>query len=476
MNLNELTIAEAHKGLVNKDFTAEDLVKDCLTAIKEKNSELNAFLSVFEKEALEDAKKIDEKIARGEEIGDLEGIPLAIKDNILIKGKKCTSGSKILEDYVATYDATVIKKLKAAGAIILGKTNMDEFAMGSSTENSYFGPTKNPVDKKRVPGGSSGGSAAAVAADMCLGALGSDTGGSIRQPAALCGIAGLKPSYGRVSRYGLMAMASSLDQIGPFAKTVDDAKIILKAIAGRDEIDSTSEEKPVEFSEDFDFSKLKIGLPKEYFSKELDADIREIILGKVNILKGLGAEIKEVSLPHTDYGLAVYYVIMPSEVSSNLARYDGIRYGYSAYKDKETTTSNLLDVYNKSRAGGFGDEARRRIMIGSYALSSGYYDAYYKKAAAVRAIIKQEFEKVLSEVDCIITPTSPFTAWRIGEKIDDPLKMYLADIYTVSANIAGIPAISVPAGQIEGLPVGLQVMGKIFDENTLLQVAKKLYV
>jgi aspartyl-tRNA(Asn)/glutamyl-tRNA(Gln) amidotransferase subunit A len=472
MNLNELTIEEAHRGLKNGDFSDKDLVNDCFSAIKQKNGEINAFLSVFEKEALASAKAVDEKIADGVEIGELEGIPLAIKDNILMQGKKCAAGSKILENYTATYNATVIEKLKKEGAIFLGKTNMDEFAMGSSTETSYFGPTKNPVNTKLVPGGSSGGSAAAVAAGMCLGALGSDTGGSIRQPASLCGVVGLKPSYGRVSRYGLMAMASSLDQIGPFAKTVGDAEILYRALAGHDVKDSTSVNMQSEPSDDFDFSKLKIGLPKEYFSSDLNHEIKELIEEKVNILKGLGAKITEVSLPHTEYGLAVYYVIMPCEVSSNLARYDGIRYGYSARENAE----NLLAVYQKSRAAGFGDEARRRIMIGSYALSSGYYDAYYKKATAVRALIKKEFENVFNQVDCLLTPTSPSVAWPLGEKMNDPLKMYLADIYTVSANIAGIPAISIPAGQINGLPVGAQLMGKMFDENKIFKIAKQLFV
>lgn len=476
MKLNELTIKEAHNGLIEKDLSSVEMVKDCITAIKEKNHEINAFITVFESGALEEAKKVDERIARGEEIGPLEGIPLAIKDNILIKGTCATAGSKILENYISVYDATVVDKLKEAGAIFIGKTNMDEFAMGSSTETSHFGPTKNSIDHKMVPGGSSGGSAAAVAANMCLGALGSDTGGSIRQPASLCGIVGLKPSYGRVSRYGLMAMASSLDQIGPFAKTVDDAEIIYKAIAGQDERDPTTARRGLDLGAGIDFSKIKVGLPKEYLSSALDGDIRDFIQIKVNLLKGLGAEVVEVSLPHTEYGLAVYYVIMPAEVSSNLARFDGIRYGYSAYKDRDSGARTLLDVYQKSRAVGFGAEARRRIMIGTYALSAGYYDAYYKKASAVRAIIKREFDGVFSQVDCLITPTSPFVAWPLGEKINDPLKMYLADVYTVSANIAGIPGISIPCGEKDGLPVGLQVLGKQFDENTVLRVAKELFV
>jgi aspartyl-tRNA(Asn)/glutamyl-tRNA(Gln) amidotransferase subunit A len=474
MHLNELTISDAHRGLKAKEFSAKELTDDCLVAIKEKNGKLNAYLTVFEESALDEARKTDEKIKKGEEIGELTGIPLAIKDNILIQGTRATSASKILENYISTYDATVIKRLREAGAIFLGKTNMDEFAMGSSTENSAYGATKNPHNVKMVPGGSSGGSAAAVAADMCLGALGSDTGGSIRQPAALCGVAGLKTSYGRVSRYGLMAMSSSLDQIGPLTKTVEDAEIIYRAIAGHDRHDSTTADKKVETGGKMDFKNLKVGLPKEYFSSKLNQDIREKINQKVRELERAGAKIQEVSLPHTEYGLAVYYVIMPSEVSSNLARFDGIRYGYSVYGEKGV--DNLFDIYKKSRAGGFGDEARRRIMIGTHALSSGYYDAYYKKAASVRAIIRREFEDVFKEVDCLITPTSPTVAWPIGEKTSDPLQMYLADIYTVSANIAGIPAISIPAGDIDGLPVGLQVMGSMFHEKTILQVAKKLFV
>ncbi|PIR66353.1 MAG: Asp-tRNA(Asn)/Glu-tRNA(Gln) amidotransferase GatCAB subunit A [Parcubacteria group bacterium CG10_big_fil_rev_8_21_14_0_10_36_14] len=472
MKLNELTIKQAHKGLEKKDFSAVDLINDCITAIEEKNADLNAYLAVFKERAIRDAKSVDVKIAQKEGIGVLEGIPLAIKDNILIQDTKCTGGSKILENYISAYDATVIKKLREAGGIFLGKTNMDEFACGSSTENSAYGPTKNPHDLKKVPGGSSGGSAAALSADMCLGAFGSDTGGSVRQPASLCGNIGFKPSYGRVSRYGLMAMASSFDQISPFAKSVEDAEILYKAVAGKDKYDSTTVDKPLGLDEKIDLKKLRVGLPKEYY-KGLGGNIKDKIKEKVNILKGLGAEIKEVSLPHTDYALAVYYIIMPSELSSNLARFDGVRYGYSAYK--KSSVKNLLETYMESRAIGFGKEIKRRIMIGTYALSSGYYDAYYKKSTAVRAVIKQDFDKVFNEVDCLITPTSPSVAWNLGEKIDDPLKMYLSDIYTVSANVAGIPAISIPCGDIDGLPIGLQIIGKQFDENTVLRTAKELH-
>lgn len=470
MHLNQLTIKDAHDGLKNREFTVAELVRDCLTAIKERDGEINAFITVFEEGATKAAKEIDKCIAAGEEIGPLTGIPLAIKDNILIEGTRATAGSKILENYISAYDATVIKRLKAAGAIFIGKTNMDEFAMGSSTENSYFGPTKNPINIKMVPGGSSGGSAAAVAADMCLGALGSDTGGSVRQPASLCGIVGFKPSYGRVSRHGLMAMASSLDQISPFAKTVADAELIYRAIAGSDAMDSTAVERGLELDKEIDTKKIKIGLPREYF-KGLDKEVADLIKEKVQALAGLGAEAVDVSLPHTEYALAVYYIIMPSEVSSNLARYDGIRYGYSA-KD---AAKNLTELYNKSRAAGFGNEARRRIMIGTYTLSSGYYDAYYKKASAVRNIIRREYNEIFKRVDCLITPTSPGAAWPIGEKTDDPLKMYLSDIFTVSANVAGIPAISVPCGEIGGLPIGLQIMGRQFDENSVIKIAKHLY-
>ncbi|MBU1180039.1 Asp-tRNA(Asn)/Glu-tRNA(Gln) amidotransferase subunit GatA [Patescibacteria group bacterium] len=475
MKLNELTIKQAHDGLKSKDFSALDLINDCITAIEEKNADLNVYLTVFNDQAISDAKRVDRKISENEEIGKLEGIPLAIKDNILIQNTRCTGGSKILEKYISAYDATVIKRLRDAGAIFLGKTNMDEFAMGSSTENSAYGPTKNPLNTKMVPGGSSGGSAAAVTANMCLGAYGSDTGGSVRQPASLCGITGFKPSYGRVSRYGLMALASSFDQISPFAKTVGDARILYETIAGKDIKDSTTISKPLDLDKEIDFKKLRVGLPMEYY-KGLGGNIKDQIEQKVQILQGLGAEVKEVSLPHTEYALAVYYVIMPSEASSNLARYDGIRYGYSAYKNSDVAVHTLLDVYNKSRAKGFGAEPLRRIMIGAYALSAGYYDAYYKKAAAVRAVVKKEFDEVFTQVDCLITPTSPTPAWPIGEKTNDPLKMYLSDIYTVTANIAGIPAISVPCGELNGLPIGLQVIGRQFDENTVLRVAKELYI
>ncbi len=463
MKLNELTIKEAHEGLLKKKFTSVELTEACLVEIKKLNKKLNVFVTVTEYEAIEAAKAVDKKIAKGGKIGILEGIPAAIKDNILVRDIRCTAASRILENYVAPYDATVIEKLKSAGAIILGKTNLDEFAMGGSTENSYFGPTKNPHDPACVSGGSSGGSAAAVAANMCIWALGSDTGGSVREPASFCGVTGMKPTYGAVSRYGLMAMASSLDQIGPITKNAEDAEIIFEAIRGKDKMDSTTVEREIKKNNKI----LKIGLPKEYFAEGLDSKVEKKIREAVAKLEGVGIKIQEVSLPHTEYSLAVYYLIMPAEVSSNLARYDGVRYGYSTKKSK-----TLLENYLKSRAEGFGDEAKRRIMLGTYALSAGYYDAYYLQAQKMRTLIRQDFEKVFKEVDCLITPTAPTTAFKIGEKINDPLTMYLADIYTVSANVAGVPAISVPCGLANKMPVGLQIMASWFNEEKLFQAAK----
>ncbi|NQU83802.1 MAG: Asp-tRNA(Asn)/Glu-tRNA(Gln) amidotransferase subunit GatA [Parcubacteria group bacterium] len=468
--LNTLTIKEAHEGLKKKKFSSEELTRACLDQIKSLDKKINAFITLAEDLALKQAKKVDKKIKSGGKLGPLEGIPMALKDNMLLEDVKATGGSKILETYIATYDGTVVKKLKEAGAVILGKANMDEFAMGSSTESSYFGPTKNPIDTKKVPGGSSGGSTAAVAADMCIYALGSDTGGSIRQPASLCGVVGLKPTYGAVSRYGLMSMASSLDQIGPITKTAEDAQIVFDAIKGQDKKDSTTvnlEDKKIEAKKSL--KGLKIGVPKEYFIKGMDKEVEKRVKEAIKKLEKLGAKTVEISLPHTDYGLAVYYIIMPSEVSSNLAKYDGIRYGFTTV-DK---AKSLMDVYFETRQQGFGDETRRRIMLGTYALSSGYYDAYYRKAQQVRTLIKNDFDKAFTKVDCIITPTSPSVAWDIGEKFDDPLTMYLSDIYTVSANVAGIPGVSIPCGEAHGLPVGLQILGKHFDEETILNVAKK---
>ena len=473
MNLKELTIKQAHEFLENREVSSVELTKEFLKDIREKDEDIHAFLSLAEEEAIEQAKKVDERIAKGELVEILAGIPAAIKDNILIRGAKATAASKILENYIAPYDATVIKKLKEEEAVFIGKTNMDEFAMGSSTENSGFGPTKNPVDLKRVPGGSSGGSAAAVKAGFCVYALGSDTGGSIRQPASFCGVVGFKPSYGAVSRHGLIAMASSLDQIGPITKNVDDAAIIFEAIRGGDELDSTSVHREWEdFSKPLDIEELKIGVPREYFTHGLDKDIEKNIRAVIAKLEKEGVKIKEISLPYSEWALAAYYIIMPAEVSANLARFDGMKYGFSEIKNSKLKIQNLLDVYLKSRGEGFGDEVRRRIMLGTYILSAGYYDAYYKKAQKVRRLIKAEFDNVFKSVDIILTPTTPSTAFKFGEKTSDPLSMYLADIYTVSVNLAGAPAISLPCGEANGLPVGLQLIGKNFEDVKLLQIAK----
>ncbi len=471
--LENLTITKVKRGLKNKEYSASELTREFLAQIKKRESDIHAFLTVTEEAALAQAKKLDEKIAAGEGLGELEGIPCAIKDIILVEGEKCTAGSKILENYIAPYDATVIKKLKKAGAIILGKTNMDEFAMGSSTENSAFGVTKNPRDLERVPGGSSGGSAAAVAAEECVFSLGSDTGGSIRQPASFCGVVGLKPTYGAVSRFGLMAMASSLDQIGPFAKNVEDVKTIFDAIKGKDQKDSTSAILAQEVKWDLGIKDLKIGLPKEYFAQGIDPGVEKLVKGTIQKLAKAGAQVKEISLPHTKYALACYYIIMPCEVSANLARYDGIKYGFSAISDKQFAINDLLDVYLKTRGHYFGAEPRRRIMLGTYALSAGYYDAYYLQAQKVRTKILDDFKKVFKEVDVILTPTSPTPAFKIGEKVDDPLKMYLSDIYTVPVNLAGVPALSMPCGRIDSLPVGLQIIGKHFSEDLIFKVAQK---
>lgn len=478
MGLNGLTITEAAAGLRNKEFSARELVRECLQEIETRDQELHAYLEVFA-DAEEQAKKADNIFAASSSRGALPpllGIPLAIKDNILIEGKRCTAGSKILENYIATYDATVIKKLKDQGAVFLGKTNLDEFAMGSSTENSAFGPTKNPHDSSRVPGGSSGGSAAVVAGHMALGALGSDTGGSVRQPAAFCGIVGLKPTYGTVSRHGLMAMASSLDQIGPLAKTVEDAALIFRAIRGKDSFDATSaasnENNQLLINNDrTDFlKKIRIGVPKEYFGAGLDPEVKAIVESAVSKLQKEGAQVKEVSLPHSEYSLPTYYLVVPSEISANLARYDGIRFGYQKNGD------NLLDTYLETRASGLGVEVKRRIMLGTYALSAGYYDAYYLKAQKVRRLIRQDFERAFEKVDVLMGPITPTPAFKLGEKTNDPLKMYLEDIYTAPLNLAGLPGISIPAGKVvlegKSLPVGVQIIGPWFQEEKLLGVAK----
>jgi len=464
MKLEKLTIESAHRGLEKKEFSCVELTQSYLDKIKKENKNINDFLLITDKLALSQAKKVDEKISKNSKIGYLEGIPVAIKDSILVKDHKTTAGSKILENYIAPYDSFAVEGLKKAGVVIMGKTNLDEFAMGSSTENSAFGVVKNPCDITRVPGGSSGGSTAAVAADHCLGALGSDTGGSVRQPSSFCGVVGFKPSYGMVSRSGLIAMASSLDQIGPIAKTVHGARLIFDAIKGKDLLDATTIGELKIKKKDLRYEDLKIGIPKEYFGEGIDIGVREVIKRTIKSFEDIGFEPIEISLPNTEYALAVYYIIMPAEVSANLSRYDGIKYGFSA-KEK-----GLLNNYLKSRAKGFGDETRRRIILGTYVLSAGYKDAYYGKAQKVRALIKKEFEKIFEKVDLILTPTAPTTAFKIGEK-EDPLSMYLSDIYTVPASLAGLPAISVPCGEINNLPVGLQIIGPQFNDDLVLDTA-----
>ena len=475
MDLEKLTLKKTSGLLSKKELSALDLAKAFLERSKKLNKKLNAYITVLEKEALEQARQSDKRITNNEKRGLLDGVPIAIKDNLCLENSLTTCGSRILENFIAPYDATVIEKLKKAGAIFLGKTNMDEFAMGSSTETSYFGPTKNPWDEKRVPGGSSGGSAAAVASGMALAAIGSDTGGSIRQPASFCGVVGFKPTYGAVSHYGLIAMASSLDQIGPIAKNVSDARILFQAISDYDEKDSTSLKiKNLKLNENckLKIENLRIGIPKEYFVTGIDKNVEKIIKAAIKKYQDLGAKIEEISLPHTKYALAAYYIIMPSEVSSNLARYDGIKYGLSRIKNYELRIKNLIDTYFQIRADGFGDEAKRRIILGTFALSAGYYDAFYLKAKKVQSAVKKDFDKVFSKVDFILTPTSPTTAFKIGEKIDDPISMYLSDIFTVPVNLAGLPAISLPCGLVQGLPVGLQIIGPQFSDFGVLKLAQ----
>jgi aspartyl-tRNA(Asn)/glutamyl-tRNA(Gln) amidotransferase subunit A len=454
------TITSARKAIESGELTSERLFEYYRNRIAEHDCVFNSY------------RDSDYAFAPRElETSSLSGIPYVLKDNMLVAGRVATSGSKMLEHYVSSYDSTVYTKLNAAGAQLLGKTNMDEFAMGSSGENSAFGVVRNPCNPDYVPGGSSAGSAAAVAGDLCVFALGSDTGGSIRQPASLCGVVGLKPTYGRVSRHGLMAMASSLDQIGTFTKTVHDAAHVLGAIAGFDKFDSTTVPHEVpDYAEkiDADISGMRIGVPKEYFGEGLSPEVSERVKEAIGVLEKRGAIIKEISLPHSKYALAVYYIVQPCETSANLERYDGIRYGHHA-----RSAENLLEVYTKSRAGGFGQEPIRRIMLGTYALSAGYFDAYYLKAQKVRALIRQDFDKAFEHVDVIVGPTSPTVAFKIGEKSDDPLAMYLSDIYTVPTNLAGVPAISVPCGlgKESGLPVGIQLIGGMFQEPTILRAA-----
>ena len=470
-----LTIAEVQGRLRAREVSARELAEQHLARIEERDPRIKAFLALSPERARAQADAIDKKIARGEDAGPLAGVPVAIKDVIVTRGVATTAGSRILEGYVPPYDATAVERLEAAGAVVLGKTNCDEFAMGSSTENSGYFPTRNPHDTERVPGGSSGGSAAAVADEMAVAALGSDTGGSIRQPAGFCGVVGLMGTYGRVSRYGLIAFASSLDHIGPFARTVRDAATVLQVIAGRDARDSTSADIPVpDYAAQLDkpVKGLRLGVPKECFGAGLDAEVKAKVEKGITRFRELGCEVREVSLPHADYAIACYYIIATAEASSNLARYDGVRYGPRAPESGKPEATALEAMYLRTRGGRFGAEVKRRIMLGTYALSAGYYEAYYRKAQKVRALLYQDFVRAFEQVDAIVTPTSPTPAFRLGEKTDDPLQMYLADIYTVTADLAGVPGISVPCGKSKtGLPIGLQLMARHFDEGRMLQLA-----
>ena len=464
--LSALTIAEAGKLLARREISAVELTRACLDRAAAVESRLNAFITLCAREAMEQAESADQRIAVGD-ASSLTGIPLAIKDIFAVRRIRTTCASRILECFVAPYDATVIAKLRTAGAVFLGKANMDEFAMGSSTENSAFGPTRNPYDLTRVAGGSSGGSAAATAADECLGALGTDTGGSIREPASFCGVVGLKPTYSRVSRYGVIAYASSLDQVGPFAKTVQDAAILLSEIAGVDPLDSTCSARPVpdyQLALSGNIKELRIGVPREFFLEGMEREVEAAVQAALRHFESLGAQILEISLPHTDYAIAAYYLIATAEASANLARYDGMRYGLRAEAD------NTLDLYNRTRDRGFGAEVKRRIMLGTFALSAGYYDAYYLKAQKVRTLIRQDFERAFERCDIIITPVAPTTAFKLGEKTADPLQMYLSDIFTISVNLAGLPGLSIPCGYDGlGMPIGLQLIGPPFGEEVILR-------
>lgn len=463
----ELTAFEIKEKIASKELTSVEVVTAIFNRIEETDGEIGSFVSLRKEKALEEAKIVDEKIKNGEKVGALAGVPVAIKDNMVSIGEPSQSASKILEGYEGIYDATVVTKLKAADAIIIGKTNMDEFAMGSTTTTSiYEKRTKNPRDLDKVPGGSSGGAAASMAADQCYISLGSDTGGSIRQPASFCGVVGLKPTYGRVSRYGLMAFASSLDQIGPFTKTVKDAALALNVIAGIDDYDSTAEEIEVPNYLDSltgDIKGMKIGVPKEYFIDGLNEGVKKVVNESLEVFKSLGAEIVEISLPHTKYAAPTYYVLAPAEASSNLARFDGVRYGH-----RTENPANIEELYVKSRSEGFGDEVKRRIMVGTYVLSAGFFDAYFKKAQKVRTLIKNDFDKAFEQVDVIFTPVTPGPAFSIDAK-KTPVELYLEDIFTIPANLAGIPGISIPAGTTDGLPVGIQLLGRAFGEREILK-------
>jgi aspartyl-tRNA(Asn)/glutamyl-tRNA(Gln) amidotransferase subunit A len=471
---NVMTIDGVRTAIAEQRTTALAVVEECYERIRREDGEIGAFLTLSEERAMVQVERIHKLAVEGRPLPPLAGVPVAIKDVMVTRGVRTTAASKILENFIPPYDCTAVARLEAAGAVVLGKLNCDEFAMGSSTENSAFRPVRNPRDKTRVPGGSSGGSAAAVAAGMAVATLGSDTGGSIRQPASFCGVVGLKPTYGRVSRYGLIAFASSLDHIGPFASTVKDAALVLRTIAGRDPMDATSAdvpvpdyvaelEKPVADSQ----SKIRVGVAKEYFGSGLDEEVRAAVEAAIQKLASLGCEIVPVSLPHTEYAIPAYYIVATAEASANLARYDGVRYGFRARGAR-----TLGEMYRETRDRGFGMEVKRRIMLGTYALSAGYYDAYYLKAQKVRTLLTRDFDEAFRRVDVIAAPTAPTPAFKLGEKVDDPLAMYLADIYTVTANLAGIPGISVPCGESRGgLPIGLQIFGRHFDEATVLRVA-----
>src|SRR5215831_15936415 len=471
MDLTSLTIDAARTAVQQRKTTALALAEAHYERIKKEDGQIGAYLTLSKDRALEQADRIDRMAAEGKTLPPLGGVPVGIKDVMSTRGVRTTAGSKILEKYIPPYDCTAVQRLEAAGAVMLGKMNCDEFAMGSSNENSAYQPVRNPRDLTRVPGGSSGGSAAAVAADMAVFTLGSDTGGSIRQPASFCGVVGLMPTYGRVSRYGLIAFASSLDHIGPLTKTVRDAAIVLRTIAGRDPMDSTSADLPVpDYVTDLDkpVRGLRLGVPKEYFGEGLEPEVRSAVEAAIEKLASLGCEIVPVSLPHTEYAIPTYYLVATAEASSNLARYDGVRYGH-----RSKTVRTLAEMYERTRDEGFGAEVKRRIMLGTYALSAGYYDAYYLRAQRVRTLLARDFEEAFKKVDAIVTPTSPTPAFKLGEKTEDPLAMYLADVYTVTADLVGIPGISVPCGETrQRLPIGLQILARHFDEATMLRIAQ----
>lgn len=465
----EMSLTEARQAILERKLSVSEMVDASFRRIASTDEQVQAFLTMNEEGARTEAVAIDKRIAAGEELGSLAGIPAGVKDNIVTEGIRTTCASKFLDNFVPVYDGTVSRKLKEAGAITIGKLNMDEFAMGGSNENSAYRTTRNPWDLERVPGGSSGGSAASVAAGQVTFALGSDTGGSIRQPASYCGVVGLKPTYGLVSRFGLVAFASSLDQIGPITRNVEDAALVLQAIAGYDKMDSTSAKVDIpDYAAQLtgDVAGLRIGVPSEYIGQGVDPKVKEAVLAALKVFEDMGATWEEVSMPHTEYAVATYYLLASSEASSNLARFDGVRYGVRA-----DNPDNLLDLYHRSRSEGFGQEVKRRIMLGTYALSSGYYDAYYLKAQKVRTLIKRDFDEAFNKFDILLGPTAPTTAFRIGEQINDPLAMYLNDILTIPVSLAGVPAISVPCGLADGLPVGLQLIGKAFDEATVLRAA-----